>query len=122
MASLGSFSPKEYSSPHLSRILDPSQRSSEKTWAYAFYEGQLLKGGNKPQLIDLPPFEKNEEYENHNYIILFNDHPKGEGVLISPRSIQRMRVEKGELPGVDARFEFLPLMPEGVRVPGVSKY
>lgn len=45
-----------------------------------------------------PPFEDNEKYEGHHYISLFDDHPKEEGVLISPESILRMRMERGELP------------------------
>lgn len=35
----------------------------------------------------------------------FDEHPKGEGVPITPHSILRMRVKKGELPWADIRLE-----------------
>lgn len=50
----------------------------------------------KLSLTAPPPFEDSKDDENHNYSNLFDDHHKGEGVLISPRSIVTMRVVKEE--------------------------
>lgn len=54
-----------------------------------------------------PPFRSTDEEDNHHYLALFDDHLKGDahGILINPRSIPRMRVEKGELLYADLRFE-----------------
>lgn len=52
-----------------------------------------------------PPFESTNEEGNHIYLNLFDDHPKVDGILITPSSILRMRVEKGELPWADLRFK-----------------
>lgn len=51
-------------------------------------------------------FESSKEEGNHHYLNLFDDHPKGDGILITPWSIPTMRIEKGELPWADLRFKF----------------
>lgn len=43
-----------------------------------------------------PPFE--DFKEDKNYLILFDDHPERDDVLIAPCSILRIRVEKGSSP------------------------
>lgn len=38
-------------------------------------------------------------------LILFQDHLKGEGILVSPQFVLMMRFEKGEVPLSDLTFE-----------------
>lgn len=54
---------------------------------------------------DPPLFEYTEEDENYKQLTLFDDYTEGQGVLISPYLILRMRVEKGELPRAGVRFD-----------------
>lgn len=63
------------------------------------------EGTDKLPLSTPPPCEDTEDDKNHEYLSLFDKHTKGEGLLIAPRSILRMRVKKGELPWADLRFE-----------------
>lgn len=51
------------------------------------------------------PFESMDEDKHHDYQTLFGDHPEGEGIIVDPRSILRMRIEKVEVPWSDLRFE-----------------
>lgn len=44
------------------------------------------------------PFRDIEEDENHKYMTLFDDKPRGEGVLDLPSIDSKMRVGKGEVP------------------------
>lgn len=53
----------------------------------------------------LIPFKDTEEDEKYNYLTLFDDDRKGEGVLITPRWILRMGVDKGGLSWADIKFK-----------------
>lgn len=56
----------------------------------------LLKIDKLPLSVS-PPVDSNCE-DNDQYLTLFDDNPEGESVLLTPRSMLRMRVEKAELP------------------------
>lgn len=43
----------------------------------------------------LIPSEITDKEDNHQYLILFDDHPKEEGILVSSRFVLRMRIERG---------------------------
>lgn len=60
---------------------------------YGFWEA--VDGVPRIAFLD---FEDIEGEDKHHYIDLLNDHHKGGGVLITPRSFFWMRVEKEELP------------------------
>lgn len=57
----------------------------------------MLEATDKLPLNAPPPFKSICEKDNHHYLKLFDDRPKRDGIMISPRSILRMRVEKAEL-------------------------
>lgn len=46
------------------------------------------------------PFESTYEKDHHNYLTLFDNHAKGNAILIGLRSVLRMRMEKDDLPTV----------------------
>lgn len=50
-------------------------------------------------------FKELEGNEDHHYLSLFNDHPKGEGVLIGPCSILRLKIAREEMSLADAGLE-----------------
>lgn len=57
-------------------------------------------------LLRAPPlFESTNKEDNHHYLTLFDDHMKGEDVLITPRIILMMGVKKRELPWTDLRLD-----------------
>lgn len=41
------------------------------------------------------PFESSNDYDNRMNQTLFDNHPEGVGVLVSPRLLLRKRIEKG---------------------------
>lgn len=72
-------------------------------------------------------FKGMDKDDHHNYPTLFDDHLKGEGVLISPHPVLRMRIEKYKLLQSELIFELktqtnqlLCLAPERYRAHGVG--
>lgn len=43
--------------------------------------------------------------EDHHHYVTFRRSQEGEGLLIGPRSVLRKRIEKGDLPWSDLRFD-----------------
>lgn len=77
----------------------------KETWAYCPIAKEALWEAIDMLLLIARQLEEVEGDEDHHYITLFEDYPKGERVLIAPRSIMRMRVERKELPWTDIPFE-----------------
>lgn len=50
-------------------------------------------------------FERTDEEDNHKCQTLFDNHPEEMGVLVSPCSLLRMRIAKGETLWSEMRFE-----------------
>lgn len=63
-----------------------------------------MEGADKLQLSS-PSFKSIDDVDYYHYLKLFDDHLDGDRILISPLSIVRMRVDKGELPCSDLRSE-----------------
>lgn len=65
----------------------------------------FLKVEDKLSLSAPRPIKRANEEDNHHYLMPFDDHPEEDGILTNPRSIMKMRVEKGELPWADLRIQ-----------------
>lgn len=55
---------------------------------------QFWEAANKLPLSAPSPFESTDKYDHHHYLMLFDDHPKGDDILISSWSILGMIAEK----------------------------
>lgn len=64
--------------------------SKETLAQFPIVRDNLCEVIDKLPLSAHPQFKDTEEDENHNYLILFDDHPYGEEVLITPHSIMRL--------------------------------
>lgn len=73
---------------------------------------QLLYMDEKLPLSTFISFEIMVEENHHNYVSLLDNHLEGKRILLSPRSILGMRIEKGELPWSDLRLTMLCLFDE----------
>lgn len=58
---------------------------------------QFQEAADKIPLSAPPPLESTNEEDHHQYLTLSYDHLEGDGILIIPRSILLMRVDKSEL-------------------------
>lgn len=52
------------------------------------------------------PFESTDEEDHHPYLTLFDDHPQGERILVSPHKLFSMRIEKGEMRWFELMYEW----------------
>lgn len=56
-------------------------------------------------------FKELEGNEEHHYLSLFDNHPKGEGVLIGRRSILKLKIEREEMSWADVWLEAVAFDP-----------
>lgn len=74
-------------------------------------------------------FESRDKEDNHRYETLFDNHPKETRVSLSPRSLLKMRIEKGEVRLLKLRSSRRPKcnqsyntsLPKKMAMPKVSK-